>query len=124
MNLVILETTEGFYFENNSEFKPVFKNPYIALSKKENVGKKVVKFDLQDFINLIDLSWETEGRENEVKLMRVGKAKDYRHCTTTILVWENRSINSNGKDRKGLYCGLSMNHLDEKIYKILMEMKK
>jgi hypothetical protein len=124
MRLNILETNEGFLFENNKEFKPVFKNPYVALAKKENVEDEEKEFTLQDFINLIDLCWDTEGREEKVEVMKVGKSKDYRHCTTSILVWETRSINSNGKCRKGLNCLLSMNHLDKKIYDILMEMRK
>jgi hypothetical protein len=123
--LEILETNEGFYFMNYDKFNPVFKSPYISLSKKEVVAGNKVTFDILDFINLIDLCWNTKGRKKEIKLMKVGKAKDYRHALTGIAVWENRRINSNKTDRKGLFCGLWMNvQFNEKIYKILKEAKK
>ena len=118
--LQILETNEAFTLTNHEEFENVFKNPYISLAKietVEEVGK--VKFTLKDFIKLIDLSWNTEGRSDHVELMKVGKALDYRQAFTSVLTWESRRINSKGDGRKGLWTLLIMNFMKKKIWEII-----
>lgn len=125
MKLEILETSGGFYFINHDKFRNIINNPYVALAKKEMViGLGKVKFDILDFIELIDSSWDTEGRDEKVKIINVGKAADYRHEMTSVLIWEGRNINSNGDDRKGLWCMLTMSSISKEIYDRIRQIRR
>lgn len=116
----IMETDDAYCFDNHEEFQNVFKNPYVTLAKKvevEDVGK--VEFDVYDFINLIDVSWNTEGRSEKVLITNVGESLDYRNSFTTVLTWESRKVNCKGDGRKGLWTVLVMNFMKKDIWELI-----
>lgn len=116
----IMETDDAYCFDNHGEFENVFKNPYVTLAKKvkvEGVGK--VEFNVYDFIKLIDMSWNTEGRSEKILINNVGKSLDYRHSFTTVLTWESRKVNCKGDGRRGLWTVLVMNFMKKDIWELI-----
>jgi hypothetical protein len=123
--IIIIENPNAFLFVNWKDFKLRIENPFIALCKKERVEgmKRIAKFDLNDFFRLLNYSFFF--KKCKIKQFISDKIiQDVRHWTTQIIIWEGRSINSDGKKRGKIPCILAMSPIKKEIYLIAKGLKK